>query len=64
MLQGKIFGTKWGFECLSYDGANIMKVSFAGPERNHYTIGGHIPVYKGNPILIGGALNNIVERYR
>ena len=47
-----------------------MDVSLPAPGESHVAIGGHIPTYKGNPLLIAGYDNNAqrytrsVEQYR
>ena len=37
---------------------------FSAPVDSHSQTGGQIPLYKNNPILIGGYGVNTVERYR
>ncbi|CAG5108118.1 Oidioi.mRNA.OKI2018_I69.chr1.g3641.t1.cds [Oikopleura dioica] len=46
----------------SYDGSKIVEASLAVPDESHVAIGGHIPTYKGNPILIAG-YDQYAQRY-
>ncbi|CAG5101913.1 Oidioi.mRNA.OKI2018_I69.chr1.g58.t1.cds [Oikopleura dioica] len=47
----------------AYDGHAILEAEFWAPNKYHSNTGGHIPIYKEKPILIGGMSENSVETF-